>query len=146
MAEKKKLTAKEKKIVAKKSNTFDSNTKGIGLPQKSSKATTKAASAKGSGKLKYKNTIKEARINTKQAEKLDRLAGKKLTKSESQARTRNSKNLPKQIAKEEKIRTGVNTAKPTTPKVPVKPKGGRGLRGGTLGGFGGGGAMNWDIK
>ena len=80
----------------------------------------KKAVAKGSGKLKYKNTIKEARVNTKQAEKLDRLAGKKLSKSEAQARTRNSKNLPKQIAKEEKIRTGVNTAKPATPKVPVK--------------------------
>jgi hypothetical protein len=76
--------------------------------------------AKGSGKLKYKNTIKEARVNTKQAEKMDRLAGKKLTKSEAQARTRKTTNLPKQIAKEEKIRTGVNTAKPATKKVPVK--------------------------
>ena len=80
----------------------------------------KKAVAKGSGKLKYKNTIKEARVNTKQAEKMDRLAGKKLTKSEAQGRTRKTKNLPKQIAKEEKIRTGVNTAKPATPKVPVK--------------------------
>ena len=83
----------------------------------------KKAAASGSGKLKYKNTVKEARINTKQAEKMDRLAGKKLSKSEAQARTRNAKNLPKQIAKEEKIRTGVNTAKPTTPKVATKKVG-----------------------
>jgi len=33
------LTAKESKIVSKKSRLFDSNTQGIGLPQKSSKAT-----------------------------------------------------------------------------------------------------------
>jgi len=83
----------------------------------------KKAAASGSGKLKYKNTIKEARVNTKQAEKMDRLAGKKLSKSEAQARTRNAANLPKQIAKEEKIRTGVNTAKPSTPKVPAKKVG-----------------------
>jgi hypothetical protein len=92
------------------------------------KGATKAAkkvAASGSGKLKYKNTIKEARVNTKQAEKMDRLAGKKLSKSEAQARTRNAKNLPKQIAKEEKIRTGVNTAKPTTPKVAIKKKAGK---------------------
>jgi len=75
---------------------------------------------KGSGKLKYKNTIKEARIDTKKDTRLTVLGGKKLTKSESAARNRKSENIPKQIAKEEKIRTGVNTAKPTTPKVPVK--------------------------
>jgi hypothetical protein len=103
---------------------------------KSDPKTIKAAAAKGSGKIKYKNTIKEARVNTVLAEKMDRLMGKKLTKSESQARTRSAKNLPKQIAKEEKIRTGVNTAKPTTPKIPVKPRGGRGGMGG--GGFFGG--------
>jgi hypothetical protein len=83
----------------------------------------KKAAASGSGKLKYKNTIKEARVNTKQAEKMDRLAGKKLSKSEAQARTRNATNIPKQIAKEEKIRTGVNTAKPSTKKVPTKKTG-----------------------
>jgi len=83
----------------------------------------KKVAAKGSGKLKYKNTIKEARVNTKQAEKMDRLAGKKLSKSEAQARTRKATNIPKQIAKEEKIRIGVNTAKPSTPKVPAKKTG-----------------------
>lgn len=106
---------------------------------KSELAALKAAIKKGSGKIKYKNTIKSARLNTVLAEKMDRLAGKKLTKSESQARTRSAKNLPKQIAKEEKIRTRVNTAKPTTPKVPVKPRGGRGGMGG--GGLFGGGAI-----
>ena len=83
----------------------------------------KKAAAKGSGKLKYKNTVKEARVNTKQAEKMDRLAGKKLSKSEAQARTRKATNIPKQIAKEEKIRTGVNTTKPSTKKVPTKKTG-----------------------
>ena len=75
---------------------------------------------KGSGKPKYKNTIKEARVDTKKDTKMSVFAGKKLTKSESAARNRKSENIPKQIAKEEKIRTGVNTAKPATPKVPVK--------------------------
>jgi hypothetical protein len=69
---------------------------------KSDPKTIKAAAAKGSGKIRYKNTIKEARVNTKQAMKMDSFAGKKLTKSESQARTRTAPNLPKQIAKEEK--------------------------------------------
>ena len=75
---------------------------------------------KGSGKPKYKNTIKEARVDTKKDTRLSVLGGKRLTKSESKARNRKSENIPKQITKEEKIRTGVNTAKPTTPKVPVK--------------------------
>jgi hypothetical protein len=92
------------------------------------------APKKGSGKLKYKNTIKEARVDTKKSSKLAALGGKKLTKSEAQARNRKTINTPKQIAKEEKIRTGVNTAKPTTPKVPVKPRGGRGgMSGGMFG-------------
>ena len=91
--------------------------------KKAAKEVVKKAAATGSGKLKYKNTIKEARVNTKQAEKMDRLAGKKLSKSEAQARTRKATNLPKQIAKEEKVRTGVNTAKPSTKKVPTKKTG-----------------------
>jgi hypothetical protein len=98
---------------------------------------------KGSGKPKYKNTIKEARLNTKEGSPLSksnlkRAAGKKVTKSEAQATRRKEDNTPKAIAKEEKIRTGVNTAKPTTPKVPVKPRGG--MRGGGM--LGGGGGMN----
>jgi len=82
----------------------------------------KKVAAKGSGKLKYKNTVKEARIDTKKLS-TDRIAGKKLSKSEATARARKTPNLPKEIAKEDKIRTGVNTAKPSTPKVPVKKTG-----------------------
>jgi hypothetical protein len=93
------------------------------------KAETYAAPKKGTGKPKYKNTIKEARVNTKKPT-VTRLAGETLTKTEAKARMRKAPNLPKQIAKEEKIRTGVNTAKPATPKVPVKPRGGRGGMGG----------------
>ena len=98
---------------------------------------------KGSGKPKYKNTIKEARLNTKKGSPLSesnlkRVAGKKVTKSEAQASKRKENNTPKAIAKEEKIRTGVNTAKPKTPKVPVKPRGG--MRGGGM--LGGGGGMS----
>jgi hypothetical protein len=82
----------------------------------------KKVAAKGSGKLKYKNTVKEARIDTKKLS-TDRIAGKKLSKSEATARARKTPNLPKEIAKEDKIRTGVNTAKPSTPKVPAKKTG-----------------------
>ena len=80
------------------------------------------APVKGSGKPKYQNVIKEARVNTKQASKLDSLGGKKLNKSESQSRTRTAPNLAKQIDREYKTQKGVRTAKPTTPKVPVKKK------------------------
>ena len=98
---------------------------------------------KGSGKPKYKNTIKEARLNTKEGSPLSksnlkRVAGKKVTKSEAQASRRKEDNTPKAIAKEEKIRTRVNTEKPSTPKVPVKSRGG--MRGG--GSLGGGGGLN----
>jgi hypothetical protein len=82
----------------------------------------KKAAAKGSGKLKYKNTVKEARLDTKKLS-TDRIAGKKLTKSEATSRARKTPNLPKEIAKEDKIRTGVNTKKPATPKVPTKKTG-----------------------
>lgn len=89
------------------------------------KGATKAAkkvAASGSGKLKYKNTVKEARLNTKKLS-TEQIAGKKLTKSEATARARKTPNLPREIAKEDKIRTGVNTAKPSTPKVATKKKG-----------------------
>jgi hypothetical protein len=89
------------------------------VTKKVATAAAKKAAASGSGKLKYKNTVKEARIDTKKLS-TDRIAGKKLTKSEATARARKTPNLPREIAKEEKIRTGVNTAKPTTPKVAVK--------------------------
>jgi hypothetical protein len=95
---------------------------------------------KGTGKPKYQNVIKEARVNTKRAEKMESLAGKKLSKSEAQARARKATNTAKEIDREEKVRKGVRTEKPSTKKVPVKPRvGGGGLRGG-LGGFSSGGS------
>ena len=94
---------------------------------------------KGSGKPKYQNVIKEARVNTKRAEKMESLAGKKLSKSESQARARKATNTAKEIDREEKVRKGVRTEKPSTKKVPVKPRGGAGMRGGF--GMGGGGGF-----
>jgi hypothetical protein len=71
---------------------------------------TKAAlpRKKGSGKVKYKNTTKEARVNTTEAVKMfPQLKGE---------------NLPKQLDREEKVRKGVRTESPSTPKVQVKSK------------------------
>jgi|LakMenE18May11ns_1017448.scaffolds.fasta_scaffold9048769_1 hypothetical protein len=79
------------------------------------------APVKGSGKPKYQNVIKEARVNTKQAERKVSLGGKKLTRSESQARTRNTPNLAKQIDREYKVQKGIRTEKSNI-KVPVKRK------------------------
>jgi hypothetical protein len=77
---------------------------------------------KGSGKPRYQNAIKEARINTKQASKMSDLAGRKLSKSESQARTRNAPNIAKQIDREYKVQKGVRTEKSNV-KVPIKKRG-----------------------
>ena len=103
------------------------------------------APKKGSGKPKYQNVIKEARVNTKRAEKMESLAGKKLSKSEAQARARKATNTAKEIDREEKVRKGVRTEKPSTKKVPVKPRGGAGMRGG-LGSFGSGGGMRGSVN
>jgi len=100
---------------------------------------------KGTGKLKYQNVIKEARVDTKKDTKPVAVAGKKLTKSEAQARNRKAENIAKQIDREEKIRKGVRTEKPSTKKVPVKPRGGAGMRGG-LGSFGSGGGLRGSVN
>jgi hypothetical protein len=100
---------------------------------------------KGTGKLKYQNVIKEARTNTKKDTKPVAVAGKKLTKSEAQARNRKTENIAKQIDREEKVRKGVRTEKPSTKKVPVKPRGGAGMRGG-LGSFGSGSGMRGSVN
>ena len=126
--EKKKLTAKEKKIVAKKASGFDSNTKGLGLPQKSSKATVKSASAKGSGKPKYKNVDEAQRKNVNQ--------GKTIFKESPRTATKKNAPIVKEIKREA---TKSRTAKPSTKKVPVKKSGGGGGMRGPLGSFGGGG-------
>jgi hypothetical protein len=86
------------------------------------------APKKGSGKPKYQNVIKEARLDTKKPT-ATRIAGKALTKAEAKAKMKKAPNLPKQIDREEKVRKGVRTEKPSTKKVPVKPRGG-GMRGG----------------
>lgn len=97
---------------------------------KSSKETIKAAAAKGSGKPKYKG------VDTKQNKKImkgetifGKLSGKTL--KAVQAGTR-------ELVKDEKVFKKTNTAKPKTPKVPVKPRGG--MRGGGM--LGGGGGLN----
>lgn len=99
---------------------------------------------KGTGKPKYQNVVKEARVDTKKPI-ATRVAGKALTKAEAKAKMRKEPNIPKQIDREEKIRKGVRTEKPSTKKVPVKPRGGAGLRGG-LGGFGGGGSGRSNVN
>ncbi len=158
------LTAKESKIVSKKSRLFDSNTQGIGLPQKSSKATIKAASKKVSSKT---TTIKpgmtkgkakvESRINrlneiadyrtggafgyTYKKGKLKEVVENSGTKK---VKPRNIKKVTDKMAPSSKKEskkfkeTFKGTGPFKTPKVPVKPRGG--LRAG--GSLGGGGGMN----
>lgn len=106
---------------------------------------------KGRGKPKYQNVVKEARVNTKsdakeRAKNIAKITGKKLSKKDISRKAAKEPNTARQIDIEEKERKGVRTAKPTTPKVPVKrstPRGG-GLRAG--GRLGGGGGMNWSTK
>jgi hypothetical protein len=119
-----------KKLATKAVKKGTKSTKGQGMSTgkakveayKKSSFKKYEAPVKGSGKPRYQNVIKEARVNTKQAERKVSLGGKKLTKSESQARTRNAPNLAKQIDREYKIEKGVRTAKQITPKVPTKKK------------------------
>ncbi len=93
---------------------------------------------KGSGKPKYQNVVKEARVDTKKPT-VTRVAGKALTKAEAKAKMKKAPNLPKQIDREAKEKKGQRTVKPSTPKVPTKVRGGGvGFRG-TLGSLGGGG-------
>jgi hypothetical protein len=92
---------------------------------------------KGSGKPKYQNVIKEARLDTKKPT-VTRVAGKALTKAEAKAKMKKEPNFPKQIDREAKEKKGQRTEKPSTKKVPVKPRGGGGMRGPiSLGGSGG---------
>lgn len=80
------------------------------MAEKNTLKSTKASlpSKKGTGKVKYKNTTKEARVNTKEAVK-----GFPQLKNE---------NIPKLNDREEKVRKGVRTESPSTPKVQVKSK------------------------
>ena len=97
---------------------------------------------KGSGKPKYQNVIKEARVDTKApGKKAAQGAAKVLrdtrygkpSKEEIMRKESKRPNIAKQIDREEKVRKGVRTEKPSTPRVPVK--GGRG-GGGIAGAFG----------
>jgi hypothetical protein len=136
-------STKETEMAAKtvKKGTKSTQTKGASTGLKKflgQEAKMYEPRKKGTGKLKYQNVIKEARTDTKKDTKLVALSGKKLTKSEAQARNRKAENIAKQIDREEKVRKGVRTEKPSTKKVPVKPRGGGGMRGPiNLGGGGG---------
>ena len=109
------------------------------------------APKKGSGKPKYQNVIKSQRVDTKEprkepiknVSKVLKSLGTKTSKQEVTRKAGKSPNLAKQIDREEKVRKGVRTEKPSTPKVPVKRKGGM-PRGGSIGNIGGG--MNWETK
>ena len=103
-------------------------------------------SKKGSGKPKYQNVIKSERVNTKEprkepirnVSKVLKSLGTKTSKQEVTRKAGKSPNIAKQIDRETKEKKGQRTAKPTTPKVPVKPRGG--MRGGGM--LGGGGGMS----
>jgi hypothetical protein len=98
---------------------------------KSSKETLKAAAAKGSGKPKYKGVDETQRKKIIEGKTVfGKLPRKTLKEQAKDVRS---------AVKEEKIRVKTNTAKPTTPKVPVKPRGG--MRPGGMG-LGGGGGLN----
>jgi len=102
------------------------------------------APKKGSGKPKYQNAVKEARLDTKKkpvtsvVKVKEKILGKNVTQQEKRAIGNRVENIAKAIDREAKEKKGQRTEKPSTKKVPVKPRGGGGLRGG-LGGFGSGG-------
>jgi hypothetical protein len=85
---------------------------------------------KGSGKPKYQNVIKSERVDTKaprkdpiaNASKVLKSLGKKTSKQEITRKAGKSKNIAKEIDRENKVTKGVRTEKPKTPKVPVKKK------------------------
>jgi hypothetical protein len=197
------LTAKESKIVSKKSRLFDSKTQGIGLPQKSSKATItgrkpgkpKPTAGKGMNKNivtkggkagraienkmrsamnlpKLQTTGKAKAIKKAAAQKPGlETRGAKLTKAEAINRARDYQWNKIETRMEQRFDTmaggpragekstagpGKKNARKTaaisklaqqkipvkTPKVPVKPKGRRGLRGGGM--LGGGGLRTYN--
>ena len=84
---------------------------------------------KGSGKPSYQNVTKPNRINTKEravditTHVKENLVGKTVSNQEKRAIGNRAENVAKQIDREYKEQKGVRTAPPTTPKVPVKPKG-----------------------
>ena len=83
---------------------------------------------KGSGKPKYQNVIKEARVDTKAPRKeeiknvrqITKAPDAKVSKKEITRKASNEPNIAKQIDREYKVEKGVRTESPSTPKVPVK--------------------------
>ena len=86
---------------------------------------------KGSGKPKYQNVIKEARVDTKAPRKQEikdfapgrKPVGTKPSKQEITRKAGKAPNIAKQIDRETKVGKGQRTEKPLTPKVPVKKSG-----------------------
>lgn len=109
------------------------------------------APKKGSGKPKYQNVVKEARLDTKKkavtstTKVKEKILGKNVTQQEKRAIGNKVANTAKMIDREVKEKKGQRTEKPSTKKVPVKPRGGAGMRGG-LGSFGSGGGMRGSVN
>ena len=79
------------------------------------------APVKGSGKPKYQNVIKEARLQPKKAvQSTTTLMGRKRSAQEISRKAEKKPNLAQQIDREYKIQKGVRTAKSTGSKIPVK--------------------------
>ena len=130
LAKKEAAKAAAKKVAATTVKKGTKSTKGQGMSTGKAKITASQKSStkkyeppvKGSGKPKYQNVIKEARIQPKQSATSTMSAGKKRSSQEIVRRADRTPNLAKQIDREYKIEKGVRTAKPTTPKVPTKKK------------------------
>jgi hypothetical protein len=92
---------------------------------------------KGSGKPKYQNAVKEARLDTKKkpvtsiVKVKEKILGKNVTQQEKRAIGNKVENIAKVIDREAKEKKGQRTEKPSTKKVPIKIRGGRGM-GGTI--------------
>ena len=89
---------------------------------------------KGSGKPKYKN------VNETQRKKANE--GKTIFRESPRAAIKKNAPIVKEIKREA---TKSRTEKPSTKKVPVKPRGGAGMRGG-LGSFGSGSGLRGSVN
>ena len=131
--------AKDKPVAGKKSGAkADMISTGKRKAQTASSKTYEPP-VKGSGKPKYQNVVKEARVNTKKksveatTKVKEKILGKNVTQQQKRALGNKVENTAKMIDREYKVQKGVRTEKLSTPRVPVK--GGRG-GGGIAGAFG----------
>lgn len=161
------FTAKENKIVSKKSRLFDSKTQGLGLPQKSSKATITGrkpgkpkptagkvipkpqttGSKKVAARVKNINEVADYRTGGafayeykkgKLKEIVENAGSKKIKpRNLNKVLKKMAPSSKKEVKKYKETKTAGGPYKIS--KVPVKPKGGRGVRGGM--GLGGGGTL-----